>query len=181
MQKSKTQTKRQAILRKLLALLKMVYRVLMEKPIEVAAITNPKILLLENGQSVQLIAPVGAMQKPDKKVYLVPKDFVCDGASIPRALWWLCGAPLTGKYRDAAILHDAAYAGTLEVIEGESDIAKPANLSRLQADLLFMGAMKFRGCNPIRSRVKFWAVRIFGGSHYSPAPVKVPQNAQKSA
>jgi hypothetical protein len=36
----------------------------------------------------------------------VPAGFVSDGASIPRALWSIIGSPLTGKYRNAAIIHD---------------------------------------------------------------------------
>lgn len=34
----------------------------------------------------------------------IPKDFVTDGASVPRLLWWLL--PPTGVYFDEAVLHD---------------------------------------------------------------------------
>ena len=34
-------------------------------------------------------------------------DFISDGQSIPIALWWLLGmSPLTGKSREASIIHD---------------------------------------------------------------------------
>ena len=32
--------------------------------------------------------------------------FTTDGASIPRGLWTLVGSPFTGKYRNAAVIHD---------------------------------------------------------------------------
>jgi len=34
----------------------------------------------------------------------VPKDFITDGASIPRGLWWLF--PPVGRYFKAAVVHD---------------------------------------------------------------------------
>ena len=142
----------------------------MEKTIEAEAITNPKILFLEDGQSVQLVETVGAMVKPDKTVYLVPKDFVCDGASIPRWLWWIAASPLTGKYRDVAIIHDAAYSGRLEEFqdaENPKDIKlEKLKLTRHELDRLFLAAMLCRGCNPARAWIKYAAVRIFGKSHY---------------
>src|SRR5947207_12934889 len=40
--------------------------------------------------------------------WLTPKDYVVDGASIPRAFWTLVGSPYTGHYRRASIVHDKA-------------------------------------------------------------------------
>ena len=34
----------------------------------------------------------------------VPAGFITDGASVPRALWWLF--PPTGRYFQAAVVHD---------------------------------------------------------------------------
>jgi hypothetical protein len=39
-------------------------------------------------------------------VWTVPKGTVTDGASIPGALWSIIGSPFTGKYLNAAIIHD---------------------------------------------------------------------------
>src|SRR2546423_3457645 len=43
---------------------------------------------------------------PKRKRWLVPKGYVIDGASIPRALWTLVGSPYTGNYRRAWRPHD---------------------------------------------------------------------------
>ena len=45
---------------------------------------------------------------PAGVVWLTPKGYVVDGASIPRALWTLLGSPYTGDYRRASIVHDKA-------------------------------------------------------------------------
>jgi hypothetical protein len=36
----------------------------------------------------------------------VSVGFVCDGASVPRCLWWIVGHPLSGGPLRAAIVHD---------------------------------------------------------------------------
>ena len=40
---------------------------------------------------------------------LIPRDFVFDGASIPRFLWPIFGNPWSGKYDQIAGLHDLGY------------------------------------------------------------------------
>ncbi len=42
-------------------------------------------------------------------VWTVPTGETVNGASIPRPLWSIVGSPLTGKYRNASILHDFEY------------------------------------------------------------------------
>ncbi|MCP3916817.1 MAG: DUF1353 domain-containing protein [bacterium] len=37
-----------------------------------------------------------------------PSGSIVDGASIPRLLWSWPGAPFTGKYRRASVVHDVA-------------------------------------------------------------------------
>lgn len=43
------------------------------------------------------------------RAWIVAAGFVTDGASIPDVLWGIVGSPFTGKYRVAAVFHDAAY------------------------------------------------------------------------
>lgn len=38
--------------------------------------------------------------------WAVPKGTLVDGASIPRVLWSAVGAPYSGKYRKASVIHD---------------------------------------------------------------------------
>ena len=46
---------------------------------------------------------------PKGEVWVAPAGSVTDGASIPRYLWSLTGGPFEGQYRNASVLHDAAY------------------------------------------------------------------------
>lgn len=39
-------------------------------------------------------------------MWTAPKGTLTDGASIPTALWSIIGSPFTGKYLNAAIIHD---------------------------------------------------------------------------
>jgi len=45
---------------------------------------------------------------PKDNAWLAPKGSEVDGASIPQVFWSWIGSPLTGKYRDASIVHDVA-------------------------------------------------------------------------
>jgi hypothetical protein len=60
---------------------------------------------LANGRDMELtesFSYVDAHGAP----WTVPKGAVVDGASIPRALWSIVGAPFSGKYRKASVVHD---------------------------------------------------------------------------
>ncbi|WP_345859348.1 DUF1353 domain-containing protein [Shewanella algae] len=41
-----------------------------------------------------------------RKTIVIPKGFLTDGASIPKALWSLIGSPYLPEYITAAIVHD---------------------------------------------------------------------------
>jgi hypothetical protein len=80
-----------------------------------------------------------------KKIVRLLEGMPTDGASIPRPLWALVGAPLDGEYTFAAILHDSMYRGQFE--------------SRAVADCLFKLGIQYAGGV---SWAKFAAVRGFG-------------------
>ena len=61
-----------------------------------------------------------AYTDPQGRVWNAHAGFVTDGASIPQQFWSLIGSPFTGKYRVAAVFHDAAYA-TLGVLKDDAD------------------------------------------------------------
>lgn len=42
----------------------------------------------------------------DGKLWLAPVGSIVDGASIPRAFWWIIGSPFVGDYRSATVIHD---------------------------------------------------------------------------
>lgn len=66
---------------------------------------NPTFFLSDDGYSFVVAENFG--YKDSKGViWEVPKGFISDGASIPRAFWSVIGSPFSGKYRVAAVLHD---------------------------------------------------------------------------
>lgn len=87
---------------------------------------------------------------PSDKVITVPKGFVSDLASSPRALWVLF--PPFGKYTKAAILHDWLYT--------------EKKLARKDCDKVFLEAMQVLGVPKSNSHPMYWAVRLFGEKNY---------------
>ena len=78
----------------------------------------------------------------------VKKGFDFDGASIPQALWSVYGNPLSGKFRIAALVHDALYASE--------------KLSRKLADDIFLDLMKQHKVGYIKRQTMYYAVRSVG-------------------
>ena len=78
----------------------------------------------------------------------VKKGFDFDGASIPQALWSLYGNPLSGKFRIAALVHDALYASEY--------------FPRELADAIFLDLMKQHGVGYIKRQTMYYAVRSAG-------------------
>lgn len=60
---------------------------------------------LPDGRSMQLVQPFKYIDSHDV-AWSVPKGIKVDGASIPSVFWSIIGAPFTGKYRDASVIHD---------------------------------------------------------------------------
>jgi len=78
----------------------------------------------------------------------VEAGFVFDGASIPRALWRLCGHPLETPRIAAALAHDWLYAAHVT--------------DRKTADMIFRAICVRVGMVEIRSDVEYAALRIAG-------------------
>tara|TARA_Y100000310_G_scaffold221436_2_gene223020 strand:+ start:4695 stop:5126 length:432 start_codon:yes stop_codon:yes gene_type:complete len=87
-----------------------------------------------------------------------PKGTKTDGASIPRFFWRLIGPPLHADYAPAAVIHDAAYEGTL--LWTEKGVVQL--FTREEADDLFLFLMEKLGIPPWRRKMMFRAVRWFG-------------------
>jgi hypothetical protein len=67
--------------------------------------TNIQAEFLPDGERIKLLAEASYVDQ-NGKVWIAPKGWVVDGASIPRAFWTVIGSPLTGKYRYASVFHD---------------------------------------------------------------------------
>lgn len=90
-----------------------------------------------------------------EKGILIPRNFITDFASSPRLLWSL--VPPTGRYTKAAVLHDYLYSKDEEL---------ELNISRKQADKIFLNAMQVLGVKKWRAYAMYFAVRIFGFKAY---------------
>jgi Protein of unknown function (DUF1353) len=82
------------------------------------------------------------------RIWEVPGNFKTDGASIPRPLWSIVGSPFTGKYRNAAIVHDRYCATRAR--------------SWQDTHLVFFEAMITAGVDRTVASIMYAAVRRFG-------------------
>lgn len=94
------------------------------------------------------ISKKGVMQK-----ITVDKGFLTDFASVPRIFWSIL--PPTGKYTQAAVLHDFLYKNGWRL-----------GYSRFRSDKIFLSAMKTQKVKKWKIYVMFFAVRIFARSAY---------------
>lgn len=76
----------------------------------------------------------------------IPKDFVSDGASIPRILWAIF--PPFHRWTDSAIIHDFLY--------------KTQFIDRKVCDKIFLECMLEDGVNKIVAYLFYLNVRVFG-------------------
>lgn len=89
--------------------------------------------------------------KVDNFVYIIDvfAGFKWDGASIPRALWRLCGHPFTCPREAAALAHDWLYASHA--------------VDRETADKIYRELQKVLGINIISRNIEYYTLRWFGG------------------
>ena len=77
----------------------------------------------------------------DDTVYLVPKNILIDGASVPRFLWSVYGHPFSKRLLPGACLHDSAYSGEL-LVKTKSGIFTHWKGSRKEADTFLRQILK---------------------------------------
>ena len=80
----------------------------------------------------------------------IKKGFEFDGASIPRALWRLCGHPLEAPRVAAALAHDWLYASHA--------------VDRTVADAIYREVCRMVGIGWLRRGVEYLALRLCGGA-----------------
>lgn len=83
----------------------------------------------------------------------VPKMFVTDGASVPRAFHNIL-APMAGAHAEAAIIHDFLYS-----LDSHS-------VTRKFADQKFYDLMRDNGTPWFRAKLAYRTVRMFGGTSF---------------
>ena len=112
----------------------------------------------QDGRNWKCTSPIQFVAK-DGTGYQIPIGAPTDGASIPAIFW--TKLPPFGKYWLAAVLHDAAYNGTLELLDGTK-----ANLTKAQCDDLLKEAMEASGVDPVTVEAIYEAVHLFGGPSF---------------
>lgn len=100
---------------------------------------------------------------------VVPKDFIYDGASIPRILWSLSGIRPDGLIRAAALVHDFLYRYRGRLPKGHSyywDIEtwrdSNSGYSRSESDKVFLELMGRAKISKVKRYLAYYAVRLFG-------------------
>lgn len=88
----------------------------------------------------------------NERIFIVPKDFITDLASVPRVMWSLY-PPNDSRTIRASIIHDYLYSGV-------------AKITRREADTILFDALISQGVSKYTA-FKYWAaVRLFGRSHF---------------
>jgi len=111
-----------------------------------------------DGTRWKVLAPLVYQRVQDvggqKTRYVVPEGFITDLASVPSFVFW---RSKSGNYNEAAVLHDACYAGVAVITP-----ALEVPLTRGEVDGLFKDAMAALGVGWWTRTVMHRAVR-FGG------------------
>ncbi len=100
-----------------------------------------------DGRSMTLLRELRYID-PKGLVWVAPAGSVVDGASIPRSLWSFMGGPFEGKYRNASVLHDVAYA--------------MQNRPPQECDRMFYNAMRCSGVSAVEAKTMYYALLRFG-------------------
>ena len=101
---------------------------------------------MRDGRNMQLERPFSYID-PRGLHWDVPAGAVTDGASIPR-FFWVCCPPFTGKYREAAVIHDY-YCQTM-------------SRDWRETHRVFYDAMRAGGVDELMAKTMYGAVYYFG-------------------
>ena len=104
-------------------------------------------------------------------VFIAPRGFQTDLASIPRIAWVLF--PKVGKHDKGAVIHDGAYANALVTQDGDRIFAAKA-----VGDTLFNEGMRAEHVNGLTRRFMHRAVAIWGDPNGHPLANALPSTMQ---
>lgn len=118
----------------------------------------PDITLLSDFQYVD----------PDSRTWAVPAGYTANGASIPRAFWTLIGSPLSGKYRNASIVHDYFCDHKMHASSDE-------------VHLMFYHACRRGGVGRVKASIMYWAVLKFGPQWAQESQTRIDDEGRETA
>lgn len=99
-----------------------------------------------------------------KKVFIVPKGFTYDGASIPRSCWTFLGLYPDGLIRGGATFHDWLYRNSGAV---SCSINMPYSFRRKEADYILKMVLEKSGLGFFKTHLVYFAVRLFGKKNWN--------------
>jgi len=102
---------------------------------------------LADGRTMELVQPFKYVDSQGVE-WPVPSHTHVDGASIPSVFWNIIGAPYTGKYREASVIHD-------HYCQTHSRHWKAVHR-------VFYDGMLARRVDPIQAKIMYLAVYRFG-------------------
>ena len=102
---------------------------------------------LPDGRNMELMAPFSYVDSHGV-MWSVPPGTRVDGASIPSVFWSILGAPYTGRYREASVIHDY-------FCETKSRHWKAVHK-------VFLDGMLARGVDKVQAQLMYLAVYRFG-------------------
>jgi hypothetical protein len=110
-------------------------------------IGDVKTKWLEDGRRMQLLESLSYVDQRGT-IWDAPKDWIIDGASIPRFAWSFTGGPYEKKYRSASVIHDVACDQKKRTWE--------------EVHEAFYNAMRASGVEARLARIMYGAVYHFG-------------------
>lgn len=103
--------------------------------------------VLPDGRNMVLVQPFSYVDSRNIS-WPVPAGTRVDGASIPSAFWSIIGAPFTGKFREASVIHDY--------------YCKSRSRHWKAVHRVFLDGMIARGVDPLQAGLMYLAVYRFG-------------------
>ena len=101
---------------------------------------------LADGRNMILLSDA-TYTAPNGTVWLAPKGWKVDGATIPQAFWSIIGGPFEGRYRNASVFHDVA--------------CDKKNARWQDVHLMFYNAMRCSGENEETAKIMYASVYRF--------------------
>ncbi len=127
----------------------------MKLKVEDLHITIPHLKPVETdeGYRFELVNDITLTARVDDQdyTYTVPKGYVTDGASIPRAIWSIIGSPYQPQFIRAAIIHDL-------MCNQYDALPKKSKIHLITMSELFYHILRHNGVSRLKAKLMYNAV-----------------------
>jgi hypothetical protein len=102
--------------------------------------------ILPDGRNMELVRPFNYVDSHNV-AWPVPAGTRVDGASIPSVFWSILGAPYTGRYREASVIHDyycetkSRHWKAVHKVFLDGMLAR--SVDKIQAQLMYLAVYRF--------------------------------------